>query len=82
MIGEDALCNSVERAGIGKVKVGFEEDGGDGVEGREFGGGRGGAVWGGCVEEAVPFWGDCAEVGVKVLAFHAGEFGGHDGGEC
>lgn len=85
MIAKDALCDGVECAGIREVKVGLEEDGGHGVErGEEPGeaGGEGGRVGGRGLDEAVPLWRNCAEVGVKVLAPHAGQLSGGDGWEC
>ena len=75
-----AFRDCVERAGRCEIEVGAEEDGGHGVEG----GGElrdGGRVGLRDVEEAVPLWSDCAEVGVKVPALHAGEVCGGYGGE-
>lgn len=75
-----AFCDCVECAGVCEIKVRVEEDRGHGVEsGDELG--DGGSVGLGGLEEAVPVWRDCAEVGIKVLASHAGEVGGGYGGE-
>lgn len=81
LIGMDAFGDGVECAGICEIKVGVEEDGRYGIEGCSEAG-RGSGVCGrGSLEEAVPLWRDCAEVGVKVLAPYAGEVGGLDGWE-
>ena len=80
MVAMRAFCDCVERAGVCEIKVGAEEDGGHGVEGgREFR--DGGRVGLRDVEEAVPLWSDCAEVGIKVPALHAGEVCGEYGWE-
>ena len=77
----DALCDGVECAGICEIKVGVKEDGGYGIEGCDEFGEAGRGIGGSCLEEAVPFWCDGAEVGIKVLASHAGEDSGRDGRE-
>lgn len=85
----DAFRDCVECRGMCEVKVRGKEDGGYGIEGcEEFSETKGwrGRVglsggMGSALEEAVPFWGDCTEVGVKVLALDTGEHCGGDGGE-